>query len=90
MGLGSNELTAHPYIERTRKEIVMENEKVKVVSKGLSLSSILTIIFVIAKLFGVINWSWWLVLLPSLISLGLWVLIIVVVLIIVIIGASLE
>ena len=68
----------------------MENEKVKVVSKGLSLSSILTIIFVIAKLFGVINWSWWLVLLPSLISIGLWVLLIVVVLIIVIIGALLE
>lgn len=68
----------------------MEQEKVKVVSKGLSLSSILTIIFVIAKLFGVINWSWWLVLLPSLISVGLWVLMIVVVLIIVIIGASLD
>ena len=68
----------------------MEQEKVKVVSKGLSLSSILTIIFVIAKLFGVINWSWWLVLLPSLISIGLWVLLIVVALIIVIIGASLE
>lgn len=69
----------------------MENEKqVKVVSKGLSLSSILTIIFVIAKLLGVINWSWWLVLLPSIISLGLWVLFIVVVLIIVVIGASLE
>lgn len=69
----------------------MANEKqVKVVSKGLSLSSILTIIFVIAKLFGVINWSWWLVLLPSIISVGLWVLLIVVVFIIVVIGASLE
>lgn len=69
----------------------MSNEKqVKVVSKGLSLSSILTIIFVIAKLFGVINWSWWLVLLPSIISVGLWVLLIVVVFIIVVIGASLE
>ena len=69
----------------------MSNEKqVKVVSKGLSLSSILTIIFVIAKLFGVINWSWWLVLLPSIISVGLWVLIIVVVFILLIIGASLE
>ena len=69
----------------------MENEKqVKVVSKGLSLSSILTIIFVIAKLFGVINWSWWLVLLPSIISVGLWVLLIVVVFILIVIGASLE
>jgi hypothetical protein len=69
----------------------MANEKqVKVVSKGLSLSSILTIIFVIAKLLGVINWSWWLVLLPSIISVGLSVLLMVVVLIIVVIGASLE
>lgn len=69
----------------------MSNEKqVKVASKGLSLSSILTIIFVIAKLLGVINWSWWLVLLPSIISVGLWVLIIVVVFIIVVIGASLD
>jgi len=34
-------------------------------------SHLLTIIFVVAKLAGVINWSWWLVLLPSLISFGL-------------------
>ena len=69
----------------------MENEnKTKVVNKGLGLSSILTIIFVIAKLFGVINWSWWLVFLPSIISVGLWLLLIVVVMIILIIGALLE
>ena len=69
----------------------MENEKqVKVVSKGLSLSSILTIIFVIAKLFGVINWSWWLVLLPSIISLGLSILVIIFVIILAIIAASLD
>ena len=67
-----------------------DGKKVKVVKRGLSLSSILTIIFVIAKLLGVINWSWWLVLLPSIISVGLWVLFIVVVLLIVIIGALLE
>ena len=43
--------------------------------KGLGLPSILTIIFVIAKLFGVINWSWWLVFAPVLISLGIFILI---------------
>ena len=43
--------------------------------KGLGLPSILTIIFVIAKLFGVINWSWWLVFTPVLISLGIFILI---------------
>lgn len=32
---------------------------------GIGLSSILTIIFVVAKLFGVIDWSWWLVFAPT-------------------------
>ena len=36
----------------------------------------LTIIFVIAKLLEVIHWSWWLVLLPTMISFGLTVLLI--------------
>ena len=31
----------------------------------LGILNILTIIFVIAKLSGVIDWSWWLVLLPT-------------------------
>lgn len=43
--------------------------------KGLGLTSILTIIFVIAKLFGVIEWSWWLVFTPVFISLGVFILI---------------
>ena len=50
----------------------MSNQKeTKVVYRGLGLTHILTIIFVIAKILGYINWSWWLVFLPSLISLGL-------------------
>lgn len=67
-----------------------DGKQVKVVKRGWSLSSILTIIFVIAKLVGLIDWSWWLVLLPSIISVGLWLLLIVVVMIILIIGALLE
>jgi hypothetical protein len=31
---------------------------------------ILTLVFVAAKLFGAINWSWWLVFTPSLIYFG--------------------
>lgn len=31
---------------------------------------ILTIIFVVAKLMAVIHWSWWLVFLPSIISIS--------------------
>lgn len=36
---------------------------------------ILTLLFVVAKLFGFIQWSWWLVFLPSIISIGIGLLI---------------
>lgn len=39
----------------------------------MGICEILTIIFVIMKLIGVIAWSWWLVLLPELIAIGLYV-----------------
>jgi hypothetical protein len=29
---------------------------------------VITVVFIVAKLIGVINWSWWLVLLPTLIE----------------------
>ena len=38
---------------------------------GCGFSGLLTIAFVVLKLCGVINWSWWLVLLPLIISIGL-------------------
>ena len=68
----------------------MSQEKTKVVYKGLGLPHILTIIFVIAKIVGYINWSWWLVLLPSLISVGLWLAIWLIGMIAVIIIAILD
>jgi hypothetical protein len=37
---------------------------------AIGVTSLLTIVFVILKLTGVIDWSWWLVLLPTLIPLG--------------------
>ena len=40
-------------------------------SGGVSLLHVMTFIFVILKLTGVVSWSWWLVLLPSLINFGL-------------------
>lgn len=49
----------------------MDKEK----SGGLGFLSILTLIFVVAKLFGVIAWSWWLVFAPVLVPTGLLVLI---------------
>jgi len=33
-------------------------------NKGLGFTSTLGLIFIVLKLCGVINWSWWLVLLP--------------------------
>lgn len=44
----------------------------------MGLTEILTIIFVLLKAFGVINWSWWLVFLPEIIAVGLYVLVLIV------------
>ena len=68
----------------------MKTENTKVVYKGIGFAHILTIIFVIAKIVGYINWSWWLVLLPSIISIGLSLLIWLFILVIVIIAAFLD
>ena len=38
----------------------------------MGFTEILTIIFVILKLTGCITWSWWLVLLPEIIAVGLY------------------
>lgn len=43
----------------------------------MGISEILTIIFVTMKLLGKIEWSWWLVLLPEIIGLAVYVLIVV-------------
>lgn len=50
--------------------------------KGLGLPSILTIIFVIAKLFGVVDWSWWLVFSPLFATIVLFLIILLVVFIV--------
>jgi hypothetical protein len=44
----------------------------------ISMLSLLTIVFIVLKLVGTINWSWWLVLAPSIVGIVLWVLAIVV------------
>lgn len=35
---------------------------------GIGFFGLLTIVFVVAKLFGVINWSWWLVFSPIIVG----------------------
>lgn len=44
---------------------------------GLSFASVLTLIFIVLKLVGVINWSWFWVLSPIIFSVGLGILAIV-------------
>jgi hypothetical protein len=46
-------------------------------TSGLGLSSVLTIIFVVLKLVGVITWNWWWVLSPILIDIGLTIIVLI-------------
>ena len=41
----------------------------------MGLTEVLTAIFVVLKLIGTIDWSWWLVLLPEIIAVALYVII---------------
>lgn len=43
----------------------------------MGLFEVLTIVFVILKLTGVIAWSWWLVLLPEIIAVGIYVIMLI-------------
>ena len=45
---------------------------------GLGVTRVLTIIFVVLKLVGVISWSWWWVFSPILIDIGLSILIVII------------
>lgn len=36
----------------------------------MGFTEVLTIVFIVLKLMGVINWSWWLVLLPEIIAIA--------------------
>lgn len=47
-------------------------------STGLGLTSVLTIIFVVLKLVGVIDWSWWWVFCPILIDFGLAIIVLII------------
>lgn len=48
------------------------SEETKVTTRGgVGFSGLLTIAFIVLKLCKVIDWSWWWVLSPSLISIGL-------------------
>ncbi|MFS0643822.1 hypothetical protein [Siminovitchia sp. 179-K 8D1 HS] len=39
----------------------------------MGILEILTIVFIVLKLIGTIDWSWWLVLLPTIVSLSIYI-----------------
>lgn len=43
----------------------------------MGIGEILTIIFVIVKLLGKVTWSWWLVFLPEIIAVAIYILIVI-------------
>ena len=59
------------------------NDKRNTTSGGLGLGGVLGVVFIVLKLVGVIDWSWWWVLSPFWISFGLTVLILLVAVVIV-------
>lgn len=47
------------------------NDNRTTASGGVSFAGVLQIVFVVLKLCKVINWSWWAVMLPTIISAGM-------------------
>lgn len=54
--------------------------------ENMGIAEVLTIVFVVLKLTNVIAWSWWLVLLPAIISFSIYALILVIKLVMVMIA----
>lgn len=63
----------------------MNDNKSTATSGGIGFTGLLTIAFIVLKLCSVINWSWWWVLSPIWISIGLAVAIFIVAMIVIIV-----
>jgi hypothetical protein len=59
-------------------------------SGGISFTGLLTIVFITLKLIGIINWSWWWVLSPLWIGLGVFLVIFSIIFILMIIAAIIK
>lgn len=64
------------------KEEILKQRDVAV-SRGPGFSSLLTLVFIVLKLIGVINWSWWWVLAPLWIPVGIVLVLVIIISIIV-------
>ena len=56
----------------------MNDRNSKTASGGIGFTGLLTIVFIVLKLIGVIKWSWWWVLSPALIGIALAILLFVI------------
>ena len=64
------------------------NNRSSAAGGGLSILGVVEIVFIILKLLGIINWSWWIGLIPLWIDLGITLLIILAIIIVAIIMAN--
>ena len=48
------------------------------VNVGLGFSSMLTLVFVCAKVFGFVDWPWFIVFLPTIISFSFWIVVLLI------------
>lgn len=63
--------------------VMKMDKKEKAASNGgISFAGLLTIVFVVLKLCGVISWSWWWVVSPLLISMGIYIVALIVLMVI--------
>jgi len=65
-----------------KRRVAVSNSSSSSSSGGIGFAGLLTIVFIVLKLLGKITWSWWWVLSPSLISLGIALLILLIALLI--------
>lgn len=56
----------------------MKDNNNNVTTGGITAIDVLQIVFIVLKLCGVIKWSWWLVLMPLWISLGIGVILFII------------
>ena len=58
----------------------MKNKNYNASNTGVGILGVLLIIFIVLKLVGVVTWSWWIVLIPLWIEIGLLIIVILVIL----------
>lgn len=57
----------------------MNKDKKTEIDGGLTFLIFLTLVFLILKLTGAVDWSWWIILLPALIPVGMFVIILLII-----------